>query len=175
MATNHILLGMSKRAAAESSSAVALAGRSKLTAVLALAAVTGSLSVVIEASATGAEGTFTTLATFNALNTPGVTTKVPADIVVQPYHRVVRARITDITDATFELILTAPWVDATVDAALFTKEMRSFSEVARILSDAEDVVMEHPLPRVNTAAPERAFTPETVDTIARSHAEAPAA
>lgn len=179
--TSHILLGMAERTAVESSAAVALAGRTKLTATLSVAAVSGTLTVVIEASATGVEGSYATLATFAAINAPGVFTKIPGtDITVAAYHRYVRARITGITDATLELSLLAPWMDTTADAALFSKELRSFGDgFARIVGVAEDTVMDELLPRAKSAPvdyslyPREAgrFKPEPVDTISQEYAE----
>jgi hypothetical protein len=172
---------MAPRTTLDVGGAVPLAGRTRLTAELAVGVVTGTLDVVLEASATGTEGTYRTLVTLSAV-APGVVSKAsPADFQLLAHDRVVRARVATITDATFELRLLAPWVTVTADAALFSKELRGFADgFARLVGEAEDTVMAELMPRQRPAVPlyprtatpmVRALLPEVVDTYTAEQAE----
>lgn len=173
---------MATRTAPVTGGVVPLGGRTTLTAELAVGAVTGTLDVVLEASPDGTEVTYRTLATLSAV-APGVVSKsTPTDIVLLPHDRLVRARVTTITSATFEVKLIAPWVDPAVDGTLFSKELRSFADgFARLVGEAEETVMAELMPRQRPAVAlfprtgmpiGRTFTPEVVDSYNAAQGEA---
>lgn len=138
MATTHLLLAMARRAAAESSGAAPLAGRTALSFELDVARITGALTVVCEASATGDDDSWDALATVS----PTESGRTPTAVVAQPFHRYARARIAAIDSATLEARLVAPFMDPVADASLFTKELRAFGDgFARIVAEAEEAVM----------------------------------
>lgn len=145
MATTHTLLPMARRTATQDVAALPIAGRTRALFTVITARVTNTLQVALGASPDGV--TWDTLTLLN-ITTPGVVsrsaTAAPADFTIQPYHRYICATPLTVTDATFEAVLSLPFVDTTVtaDAALFSKELRAFSDgFARLVDLAEDEVM----------------------------------
>lgn len=149
MALTHTLLAMTARSSAETGAAVALAGRSTWSVTLRVGALAaaGSLDVALEASPTGDDDSYVELAAFPQQTVVGsvtlATSADPADFTVPAYYRFLRARVTAQTGtAAYEVTATAAFVDAVADAALFTKELRSFEGgFARLLARAEEDVL----------------------------------
>lgn len=142
----HTLFPMQSHAAAEASEPVAVAERPRATLELLVAQTDGPLEVAVEWSATG--DAWATLVTLSSA-TPGLTSKsstaTPADFTLEKYHRFLRARLATFTGSPiFEVTYAARFFEPTVDdthKALLTKEARSFSDLARIASEAEDDVL----------------------------------
>lgn len=151
MGTSHVLMGMVKRTAVEDGAHIPTGGRERWKAELRLAAVTGAMEVVLEVSATAEAGTWVQVATFGSLSVAGTyvldSTKDTSDFTTDVTERDVylRARLATIgTDATFDVVVRAPWLDYLYEphALLLSKEVRNFSDgVERLVAMAEHDVM----------------------------------
>jgi hypothetical protein len=155
MSTTYVLFGMSERAAGGTpeSGAFATGGRTRWRAQLDVArwVGAGNLEVVLEASPTGAEGSWVQVATFGVLTDAGGavsivkdSTKDPAEFTTAITGRDAwcRARIASQTAAkvTFSAKMWAPWLDHTfqADKSLLSPELLSFtSGIDRVMAEAE--------------------------------------
>lgn len=146
---------MAKRTAIETGGALPLAGRTSGKFVLDVARITGgAVTVIIETSPTGEDdGLWTQLVSFGAINAVGTTQKASiADWTLAAREKFVRARISTLTasEVAFSVRADLPFVDASADSALFSKELRSFADgFARIVGEAEDAVLRELMPRTN--------------------------
>jgi hypothetical protein len=143
----HILFPMATRALADTSETLPLAGRVRASATLDVFDVSagGSLTVALEASATGAEDAWRTVYAFDPQDAPTTVVADVAALALTARDRYFRARVTDLTGtATFALALVARWFDPVAvpaDAALLTQECRKWSDgLDRIAQDAEATV-----------------------------------
>lgn len=140
MATIHTLLAMTNQVAPTIGNTVALAGRSRITATTRIARTAGPLSLAIEASADN--DLWDALHTFAESATGIFSAASPADFVVPAYYKYLRANLVSVTGALVECEITAPFIDTTADAALFSQELRGFADgFARIVGNAEDDVL----------------------------------
>lgn len=144
------LFGYAKRAAVEVGSWFPTSGRTRFIAALEIARLSGgaSITVTLEASPTGDTDSEAELVTFGAVAAAGETEKSAIngsapDFTMTARDRYVRGRITAIAgDVTCRLRAWAPFLDVVAaDLALLSQELRDYSEVERIIRQAETDVL----------------------------------
>lgn len=106
----------------------------------------GTITVVIEASASGSSTSWRQVTAFTTVVAAGEAEKTtPTDFAVAPYRDVyLRARVTAVTGKVeAELTAEAAFLDVTSEQqlALVSKELREYSEHPRIIRQAEEEVI----------------------------------
>ncbi len=144
------LLGFAKRTATEDGAAFPTGGRTRWTLTLEVARLSagGSVTVVVEASPTGADDSWSELESFGVQAATGEVERTSTadqspDFSVTRRDRFFRGRVTAIVgDATCRLSAQAPFLDLVPeDLALVSKELREFADVERVLRRAEEDVL----------------------------------
>lgn len=159
----HTLFAMGSRdATASPSSAIALAGRSRVVASLTASAAT-PCAVQLQWSATGLANTWTTILMLVNGAAPGAVTKrsypqgnVAADFAIPVAARYLQAIVDASTVAAqdFECTVAAAFLDpvsVAADKAMLTKDLQSYEMLAMLADRAENDVLEELLVRVTGA------------------------
>lgn len=145
----YAIFGMAARSAVENGGTLPVGGRTRWQVELDVARLSGggtpSVTVVLEVSPTGEDGSWQTVVTLGPITTVGTTVKrswIANDFTAQVTARDIylRGRVSAIVGTvTCALRASTAWLDPEVpaDAALLSQELRSYPDVERVCQQAE--------------------------------------